>query len=337
MVFILLSTLFACASLSAMEFEPKSSEKHPLGEENYSYDSISLCQAIVQDNAQLVQKLLQASAPITENTHGITLLDLAVMRRESNYPKDDIILLLLAAGAKLSTQQKSGHLQEFLKSAIQHKKMDLVKQLNTAGFAVKNMHALEQALRYKSNDIAQFIMHEGVSIDDHNDHGLTPLHLAVRYGNVEAVTLLLDQGASVLVLDAEQKTVFHQLEETLKKPLLTPQGREHYVQIFKLCQDYFTAPGSEIDDITPIISRMAPLLASYSLPKAPMSTLHMPVGSYVTPPSWDIYVHPESDPTPLTWFNRRTRYAAFTAGGVVGAVYAYYCLVDFLSRHNALT
>jgi hypothetical protein len=325
-----------------MEFEQRGTEKHPSREQEITHadpeqlqklTTVALYEAIAQDDALRVKDLLAHNTHQT-NLQEISLLDLAVMRQESN-GHNEIVLLLLTAETKLSTKQEAPCLQKLLEKAIKNKNLTLVEHIANAGFKVTNIHNLEIAVRYKSNEIVRFLMNNGVSLNDKNDKGATPLHIAVAYGNVEAVKHLLTLGAPLLEPNAEQKTIFHIVEDILNKPRLTAHGRNSYQQIFKLCKDHFTTQSApEIDDITLIINRITPLLVT-SLPAAPIVDFY--TSKETTPvSSWAIYVDPESNTEPITWFNRRTRYAAITFGGVLGLFYGYYSIVDYLSRHDAL-
>ena len=65
------------------------------------------------------------------------------------------------------------------------------------------------ALRYNSNlAVAELLLEPGTRLDylDYQDYQGTPLHFAVRYGNLEITEALLDQGADAKATDSENNT-----------------------------------------------------------------------------------------------------------------------------------
>ena len=57
-------------------------------------------------------------------------------------------------------------------------------------------NALHIAVRWGDLDAAKLLITSGVEVNKHGEHGYTPLHYACQYGNSEILKLLLDSGAN---------------------------------------------------------------------------------------------------------------------------------------------
>jgi hypothetical protein len=60
-------------------------------------------------------------------------------------------------------------------------------------------------------DIRYFIEEKGVYVNARDNSGWTPLHVAAKYGNIEAVKFLVSKGADIHVTDRQGFTPLHQV------------------------------------------------------------------------------------------------------------------------------
>jgi ankyrin repeat protein len=83
---------------------------------------------------------------------------------------------------------------------IVSKDPNLVNQPNKHGFTI--LHDLS----HMKNDIAVLLIETATDVNHASELGITPLHLAVRYGNNKIVKLLIEKGAEVNAKDYEGLT-----------------------------------------------------------------------------------------------------------------------------------
>lgn len=86
---------------------------------------------------------------------------------------------------------------------------------------------LHQAAWERRVDDIRRLLDAGVDINGSDDHGCTPLHLAIENGGNEAAILLLQRGADVHARDGDARTPLHTAAmngNTLMVQLLIKQG-----------------------------------------------------------------------------------------------------------------
>lgn len=71
-----------------------------------------------------------------------------------------------------------------------------------------------------SSAILELLLQHSAEVNQQNDEGISPLHVAAMWGNAEAVRLLLDYGADPLISDDDDMTP---LDHAMSQP--TSKGR----------------------------------------------------------------------------------------------------------------
>ncbi len=72
-----------------------------------------------------------------------------------------------------------------------------------------NTTLLMHAIKHGNNEMATALINEGANIHIQNDLGLDALKIAIQQKNQEMVELLLDKGASIYAKDKQGKTALH--------------------------------------------------------------------------------------------------------------------------------
>ncbi len=88
---------------------------------------------------------------------------------------------------------------------------------------------------------------QGYNINDHNEMGRTPLHLATLGGHVAVVKLLLREGADALAKDKEGRTAVELTQDAKLLKVLREAGiaREHELEVFAQLRQGNDAPLKE--------------------------------------------------------------------------------------------
>tara|TARA_B100001173_G_scaffold38943_1_gene30243 strand:- start:1269 stop:1811 length:543 start_codon:yes stop_codon:yes gene_type:complete len=73
---------------------------------------------------------------------------------------------------------------------------------------------LRQAVLNRDIPLMNWLITNGVNVNAQNRDGYTPLHIAVRAGNIDIVDKLLAKGANVNVTDNMGRTALHLAENT---------------------------------------------------------------------------------------------------------------------------
>ncbi|MFN7095826.1 MAG: ankyrin repeat domain-containing protein, partial [Burkholderiales bacterium] len=151
--------------------------------------------AAQSEQNEMVMFLLNQGANIEAKTNeGSTPLHLAV----SN---EAIVDTLLKAGAKINAQTNYGenalHLAAY-KGYLASCKLLIQYNINLNLKASRDFTALHYAIEGNQIAVVEYLMNVGAYLQAKTDFlGLTPLHLAIVFGNFECVQLLLEQGADI--------------------------------------------------------------------------------------------------------------------------------------------
>ncbi|KAJ8013191.1 hypothetical protein DPEC_G00050710 [Dallia pectoralis] len=119
---------------------------------------------------------------------------------------DDIVLLLLLAGVNVLLQDVNGNIALDYAAEGTETRYILLKHLEENGIDV----SLTRSQRPKSmlSDVRQLVC-SGASLNQHNDDGVTLLHIACASGYREVVSLLLEKGADPQPSDNSYWTPLH--------------------------------------------------------------------------------------------------------------------------------
>ena len=108
----------------------------------------------------------------------------------------DIIVILASHGADLNVKDNSG--QTPLDIAIDQKRKDIIELLLAKGAEVPSIHT---AARTGNVENVKAFLEKGTNINEKDNSGLTPLHIAVSDDSKKVVEFLLAEGADVNAKD----------------------------------------------------------------------------------------------------------------------------------------
>ena len=154
-----------------------------------------LMHAAVSGSPEAMKMLLDKGAsPNTSNTAGVTALMMSVT-------DIDKVNLLLAKGADVNAVTKRGR-SALLLAAMSDGSAPIVRLLIAKGANPNvvdafKVNALNAATRGNDMETIRIIADAGISVNDADFTGLTPLIAAASVGNVRSVKLLLAKGANV--------------------------------------------------------------------------------------------------------------------------------------------
>ena len=163
--------------------------------------------SVMLNNEKLLRLFLEHKADVnTRSIDGSTLLHQSVKSHDEN-----LVRLLLQHHANVNIQDDNGYtplhrsviagVENLVRLLLAHNADVNIQQKD--GFTPLHLSA-----RYRVKDCSQIIdllVQYGVQkIDSRDAKGLTPLQMAVRSGNAQAVKRLVDLGANVSVVKADK-------------------------------------------------------------------------------------------------------------------------------------
>ena len=126
---------------------------------------------------------------------------------------------LLERGVNLQVRDSEG--KTFLHWAAQYNKIpEVVTLLLEQGANIINEQDKQggmMPLHFANTSKIVLFLDHGANINCQNDWGMTPLHIAAKFGNLANIKLLLDKGADGTILDAKEKTPFDYAKKRLSK------------------------------------------------------------------------------------------------------------------------
>ena len=136
------------------------------------------------------------------------------------YNNDEIVKLLLNAGADIDKQNNNGNTALILASLDNY--VEIVELLLNAGADIdKQNNKGNTALFYASKDnnieIVKLLLNADADIDKQNNNGDTALILSAMDNNREMVELLLDYYADEFILNYENKSFYDHLNDENKQ------------------------------------------------------------------------------------------------------------------------
>jgi len=144
-----------------------------------------------QRNVEIAKLLIEKGANVSaRNNEGQVPLHLA-----ARFEMGDMVKLLLGSGADIKARDRFGTTPLCYAVCYVHGKLDFIRFLLNQG-AEPDIYS-SVALGEKEK-VEQFLTANPELVNtDKNWYGMTPLHVAARYGRLEIVKLLLDRGADI--------------------------------------------------------------------------------------------------------------------------------------------
>ncbi|KAJ8351475.1 hypothetical protein SKAU_G00229510, partial [Synaphobranchus kaupii] len=121
----------------------------------------------------------------------------------------DIALLLLLAGANVLLQDVNGNIPLDYATEGTETSCILLTHLEENGVDVASMHLMKTQRAITMLSDVQQLVAAGGSVNQHNEEGVTLLHMACASGYKEVVSLLLENGADPQVADNNYWTPLH--------------------------------------------------------------------------------------------------------------------------------
>ena len=219
---------------------------------NQAFEDSDLHSAIAQGDKVLFDQLIANKVYVNgKNSKGFTPLHIAAF-----YNRPKMIQVLMDSEARIDIRSRKGNIPFHLAAVRNHlevaqqiasdestmdlKTFDILKSGIPSKSLVEDLLAddndkiklvsalinqtnndgntpLHLAAQYNSQEVAQFLIQNKAYIDSQNTKGNTPLHLAAQYNSQEVAQILIDHDASV---DMVNKDRFKQ--GILSTPLFTP-------------------------------------------------------------------------------------------------------------------
>lgn len=178
--------------------------------------------AVEEKNAKAVKYLLEAGAdPNQSDISGRRPLDEAV-RGYASAMQEQIVQLLLAAGADINETAKHKQAKTSLYHAFEQRNAKMIDLFveNGADITARNpadgQTPIFAAFRQNNMDMIERAISLGANLNDIDDKGQSLLHIAVRNNNnLSALDLLLKKGGDVNVQDHQGRTPLHLLASGL--------------------------------------------------------------------------------------------------------------------------
>lgn len=204
--------------------------------------------AVMYSNLELIKLLLDFGADVNlcaANDEQHTALHLSAMTQTSN--KLELMKLLVEKGADIEKEDSSGWTP--LMMSVFYNKADSVKFLTQMKANCRHkgkdsktaLHMCTKSKEMESVEIAEILCEADPGVVDQVDeNGRTPLHLAALYNNKVMCDLLLDYGSHCLVakdksgktpIDLARSYKFTDLVEFLETKLIQTQSMNRLIRL----------------------------------------------------------------------------------------------------------
>ncbi|GAM22202.1 hypothetical protein SAMD00019534_053770 [Acytostelium subglobosum LB1] len=210
---------FACHNGNIETFDLLINAKPDLNQQDFdNYTPLML--AIKMGNTKLAERLIQLGAQLDlTNKDGFTAVQLAVLSGET-----DIVRLLLQRGAEVSTESTESGCILHAACGIKKEDLEIIDMLVSkypkllSVMDGNEMTPLHIAIAYGNTDLAKELIKLGANVNAVAVGGCTPLHICVDSGNVEVIKALIENGAT-LKLDMHGETPLLMAQNSKNKTL----------------------------------------------------------------------------------------------------------------------
>lgn len=108
----------------------------------------------------------------------------------------DVVKVLIEHGTKVNTEEIHGYTP--LAEAVWHKDIEMVRILLDSGAKITKSHyLLHYCVLYRNLHLVTLLLRSGCLVNVRDDSGDTPLHTAVRTGELSIIKTLIEYGANV--------------------------------------------------------------------------------------------------------------------------------------------
>jgi hypothetical protein len=147
-------------------------------------------------------RALEVSRLLMERVMGVPAQRLTPLHLGLSEAKQlKVARMLIERGADMSVQDEDGQ-------TPLHVGSEVLRMLIGRGVGVSAQNK-DARLHYLALEFARMLIERGAGVSARNKYGQTPLHLALRAGQLEAARMLIERGADVLVYDNDGQTPLH--------------------------------------------------------------------------------------------------------------------------------
>ncbi|MFW5812372.1 MAG: ankyrin repeat domain-containing protein, partial [Alkalispirochaetaceae bacterium] len=121
--------------------------------------------AVNRNEPERIQRLLEEEAGLIEERNQQDLTPLLNAAKQNNF---DLVQLLVEEGADVNAETEVGGLT-----------------------------ALRYAIMEGNYLMAEYLIERGAEVNQTNEYGWTPMHTAARYGEIDIMNMLIEEGAEI--------------------------------------------------------------------------------------------------------------------------------------------
>jgi hypothetical protein len=153
----------------------------------------------IAGDPELTRLLLEAGADPTDDRDGLHGNE--VLYHACEFPDPTCAMLVIDAGSRQDL------IDYDLGRALNFPNVEMIEMFCTHGARADAGHLLQAIWRRRPPETVAALLDAGAPIDEPDDHGLTALRVATRWGEDAAATLLLERGADAAAITDDDRAL----------------------------------------------------------------------------------------------------------------------------------